>query len=109
MSRGNARHGALYSPGNPGQAARQGLEVAAQVTGEYGRPAVLKAAPALLVLLLAARLAAAVQAYAQAGVGSRMTFALGGELFARLQRLSLRYHSRREIGDLARRITSDRA
>jgi ATP-binding cassette, subfamily B, bacterial len=45
----------------------------------------------------------------QAGVASRMTFALGGELFVHLQRLQGTYHAKRSVGDLARRVTTDSA
>ncbi len=47
------------------------------------------------------------QAYLQTGVGSRMVYALGADLFYHLQRLSLRFHGRRTSGDLVKRVTSD--
>jgi ATP-binding cassette subfamily B protein len=39
--------------------------------------------------------------------GQRMAYALAGDLFARLQRLSLRFHSRRSVGDSLSRIMED--
>jgi ATP-binding cassette subfamily B protein len=46
-------------------------------------------------------------AYVQAGLGSRMTYALGGRIFERLQELSLAYHTRRSRGDLVKLVTTD--
>ena len=39
--------------------------------------------------------------------GQRMVYDLAGDLFARLQRLSLLFHSRRSIGDSLSRLTED--
>jgi ATP-binding cassette subfamily B protein/subfamily B ATP-binding cassette protein MsbA len=39
--------------------------------------------------------------------GQRMTYDLAADLFAHLQRLSLRFHSRRTVGDSLRRVTAD--
>jgi ATP-binding cassette subfamily B protein len=39
--------------------------------------------------------------------GQRMVYDLAGDLFARLQRLSLLFHSRRSIGDSLSRLTDD--
>jgi ATP-binding cassette subfamily B protein/subfamily B ATP-binding cassette protein MsbA len=39
--------------------------------------------------------------------GQRMAYALAGDLFARLQRLSLRFHNRRSVGDSLSRIMED--
>jgi ATP-binding cassette subfamily B protein/subfamily B ATP-binding cassette protein MsbA len=39
--------------------------------------------------------------------GQRMIHALAGDLFNRLQRLSLLYHARRSVGDLLSRLTGD--
>ena len=69
----------------------------------------------LLILLTLATLAMfvagwglrALQAYVQAGVGARMEYRLGIELFEHLQQLSLRFHGRRPAGDLVQRVTSD--
>lgn len=39
--------------------------------------------------------------------GQRMVYELAGDLFARLQRLSLLFHSRRSVGDSLSRLTGD--
>jgi ATP-binding cassette subfamily B protein len=48
-----------------------------------------------------------IQRYVMSGVGSRMTYALGGDVFAHLQRLSLGFHRRNRTGDLSKRVTED--
>lgn len=40
-------------------------------------------------------------------VGRRMTYELGADLFLHLQRLSLRFHSKRLVGDTIARVTGD--
>lgn len=50
-----------------------------------------------------------VQRYVMSGIGSRMTYALGGDVFAHLQRLSLGFHRRNRSGDLSKRVTDDSA
>ena len=40
-------------------------------------------------------------------VGQRMTFSLATDLFAHLQRLSVLFHTRRQLGDLIARVTGD--
>ncbi len=40
-------------------------------------------------------------------VGQRMTFGLGADLFLHMQRLSLLFHAKSEVGDNASRITTD--
>ena len=45
--------------------------------------------------------------YLQTGMGIRMVYSLGAEMFDRLQRLSLRFHGRQPSGDLVRRVMSD--
>ncbi len=47
------------------------------------------------------------ESYAHISLGRRMTYDLAGELFTRLQQLSLRFHGNKSIGDTIRRITSD--
>jgi ATP-binding cassette subfamily B protein/subfamily B ATP-binding cassette protein MsbA len=46
-------------------------------------------------------------ANANISLGQRMTYDLAGDLFGHLQRLSLRFHSRKAVGDSIRRVTSD--
>ena len=60
-----------------------------------------------VVLFLALRLTAILQSYLQSGVGTQMVYSLGGELFTRLQQLSLGFHSRRRVGDMVRRVVND--
>jgi ABC-type multidrug transport system fused ATPase/permease subunit len=64
-------------------------------------------ASAAVLLFLVGRGAYVFQSYLQTGLGSRMVFALGRDLFDHLQRLSLRFHSRARTGDLVRRVTTD--
>src|SRR5207249_3368459 len=45
--------------------------------------------------------------YAHTGFGHRMVYDLAGDLFGHLQRLSLRFHSRKSVGDSIVRVTSD--
>jgi ATP-binding cassette subfamily B protein/subfamily B ATP-binding cassette protein MsbA len=45
--------------------------------------------------------------YATIGLGQRMVNDFRSELYAHLQRLSLRFHARRDAGDLFYRLTSD--
>ncbi len=45
--------------------------------------------------------------YANIGFGQRMVYDLASDLFGHLQRLSLRFHSRKPVGDSIRRVTSD--
>lgn len=47
------------------------------------------------------------KAYVNIGFGRRMVYDLAGDLFIHLQRLSLRFHSRKSIGDTIRRVTVD--
>jgi ATP-binding cassette subfamily B protein/subfamily B ATP-binding cassette protein MsbA len=62
------------------------------------------ASVALFLLGWALGLAAA---YANIGFGQRMVYDLATDLFGHLQRLSLRYHRSKPVGDSIRRVTSD--
>jgi len=64
-------------------------------------------ASASVLLFLLGRAAYILQSYLQTGLGSRMVFALGRDLFDHLQQLSLRFHSKARTGDLVRRVTTD--
>lgn len=46
-------------------------------------------------------------AVAGIALGQRMIYDLAGDLFDHLQRLSMRFHGSRSVGDLIRRVTSD--
>jgi len=61
----------------------------------------------VILLFLGLRLTTIAQSYLQSGVGTRMVYSLGGELFSRLQQLSLRFHSQQRVGDMARRVVND--
>jgi ATP-binding cassette subfamily B protein/subfamily B ATP-binding cassette protein MsbA len=58
----------------------------------------------LFLLVWALGLAASV---ASLNFGQRMVYDLAADLFAQLQRLSLRFHLRRPVGDTVRRVTTD--
>jgi ATP-binding cassette subfamily B protein len=45
--------------------------------------------------------------YAGISLGQRMTYDLAGDLFTRLQQLSLRFHTSKSVGDNIRRVTAD--
>jgi ATP-binding cassette, subfamily B, bacterial len=60
-----------------------------------------------ILLFVASQGIAALRGYVQSGVGSRMVYQLGADLFEHLQRLSLRFHGRQAAGDLVRRVTTD--
>jgi len=69
---------------------------------------ILLLACAALVFVYALLGALAVSSnYATISVGQRMVNDFRGELYAHLQRLSLAFHSRREVGDLLFRLTAD--
>jgi ATP-binding cassette subfamily B protein/subfamily B ATP-binding cassette protein MsbA len=61
----------------------------------------------IILLFVASRAISMTKGYIQTGIGSRMVYHLGAELFYHLQRLSLRYHSRQRSGDLIRRVMRD--
>ncbi len=60
----------------------------------------------IFLLVWAAGLAAS---WARVRFGERVSFDVAGDLFAHLQRLSLRFHARHGIGSLIRRIMDDSA
>jgi ATP-binding cassette subfamily B protein len=60
-----------------------------------------------IALFLASATVGIVQGYVQAGVGNRMTYSLGAQVFDHLQRLSLLFHGRHTTADLMRRVTTD--
>ena len=45
--------------------------------------------------------------YANIALGQRMTYDVAGDLFAKLQQLSLRFHNSKSVGDNIRRVTAD--
>ena len=66
----------------------------------------LAAAAGLAVFALQSALDAAIT-WAWSAAGQRMVYALAADLFRRLQRLSLLFHSRRTVGDSLSRLTGD--
>jgi ATP-binding cassette subfamily B protein/subfamily B ATP-binding cassette protein MsbA len=48
-----------------------------------------------------------IKEYATAGIGARMVYNLGSNIFDRLQRLSLSFHHQQRAGDLVRRVMTD--
>lgn len=64
-------------------------------------------ASATLLLFVASQAAQMTLVYVKAGVGTRMSFDLGAELFYHLQRLSPRFHTQHKTGDLARRVINN--
>jgi ATP-binding cassette subfamily B protein/subfamily B ATP-binding cassette protein MsbA len=60
-----------------------------------------------VVLFLLAWAVGLAGSFAGMELGQRMIYDLAGDLFAHLQRLSLRFHSRRTVGDSVRRVTAD--
>jgi ATP-binding cassette subfamily B protein/subfamily B ATP-binding cassette protein MsbA len=62
---------------------------------------------ATVVLFLLGWGVGVVASYADLGFGQRIVYNLAGDLFDHLQRLSLRFHSRKPVGDSIRRVTND--
>jgi len=80
------------------------------LTGDAGAGTLLAVATAAMVaLLLAAQALSLAQGYASQLLGQRMVLRLRCDLYARLQRLSLRFHDRASVGDLIHRLTGDAA
>jgi ATP-binding cassette subfamily B protein/subfamily B ATP-binding cassette protein MsbA len=77
-------------PGGAGQTSLIGWSVAATV-----------------VIFLLSWAVGLLTAYANISLGQRMVYDLAGDLFAKLQQLSLRFHSSKSVGDNIRRVTSD--
>jgi ATP-binding cassette subfamily B protein/subfamily B ATP-binding cassette protein MsbA len=76
--------------------------------GGFDPRALLAAACAALIVVYALLGALSVTSnYATISVGQRMVNDFRSELYAHLQRLSLAFHSRRQVGDLLYRLTAD--
>jgi len=74
--------------------------------GAPGRMIGVAAAAALAVFALQSALDAGLT-WAWSAAGQRMVYSLAADLFRRLQRLSLLFHSRRSVGDSLSRLTGD--
>ena len=84
--------------------------VGGHVPGGFGRDhLVLWAVAATVVVFFLGWAARLATTYATISFGQRLIYDLAGQVFDHLQRLSLRYHSHRGIGDSIRRITADTA
>jgi ATP-binding cassette subfamily B protein len=64
---------------------------------------------ATVVLFLLAWSLGVFSAMSNVAFGQRLALDMAGDLFSHLQRLSLRFHHRRTVGDLIRRVTTDSA
>ena len=62
---------------------------------------------ATLLLFLLSWLVGLAEACASINFGQRIIYDLAADLFAKLQRLSLRFHAGKSVGDNIRRVTSD--
>jgi ATP-binding cassette subfamily B protein len=62
---------------------------------------------ATVVLFLLGWAVSLLMTYTGISLGQRMVYDLAADLFARLQKLSLRFHARRAVGDTIRRVTAD--
>jgi ATP-binding cassette subfamily B protein/subfamily B ATP-binding cassette protein MsbA len=60
-----------------------------------------------ILLFLLGWLLGVATVYIGIGFGQRLAYDLAEDLFAHLQRLSLRFHSRKSVGDSIRRVTTD--
>ncbi len=60
-----------------------------------------------VLIFLAGALIAMVSNYATIRMGRRLTYSLGADLFLHLQRLSLLFHCRRQVGDMSLCVNED--
>jgi ATP-binding cassette subfamily B protein len=65
------------------------------------------AAAGTVLIFLIATASTTFYNYFSLQIGQRMVFDLASDMFAHLQRLSLVFHSRRELGDTIQRVTGD--
>ena len=80
----------------------------AQVPGADSRHGLLVwVVCAEVAIFLASTLARMASDYYSLKLGQQMTWSLAGDLFRHLQRLSLLFHTKRAVGDLIQRVTSD--
>jgi ATP-binding cassette subfamily B protein len=64
-------------------------------------------AGAIFLLFLASRAVQMAHGYIMAGIGTRMSYNLGADLFDHLQRLSPRFHIQHKSADLAQRVITN--
>jgi ATP-binding cassette subfamily B protein/subfamily B ATP-binding cassette protein MsbA len=78
------------------------------IFGRLSRASVLDWAVAATVVIFVADWAVTMLGnYVRIGYGQRLVYDLAGRLFDHLQRLSMRLHARRGVGDAVRRVTAD--
>jgi ATP-binding cassette subfamily B protein/subfamily B ATP-binding cassette protein MsbA len=95
----NALYGKPYTPA---------LGRAVQALGIHSPDALVAwCVAATVVLFLAGWAVGVVSALANIAFGQRVVYDLAAELFAHLQRMSLRFHAQKSAGDLIRRVTTD--
>lgn len=68
---------------------------------------ILWSVAATIVIFLLSWVIQLATAYANISFGQRIIYDLAGNLFAKLQRLSLRFHTSKSVGDNIRRVSSD--
>jgi ATP-binding cassette subfamily B protein/subfamily B ATP-binding cassette protein MsbA len=95
--------------GAPGAAMHPALRAVVEVLpgGDSPLGLVMWCVAATLAICLGAAAVALAQASVGITLGARMSYRLAADLLAHLQRLSLRFHARRSVGDSMRRVTSD--
>ena len=81
--------------------------VAALPGGQSANALLAWASVATIVIFLGGSTLATVSLVTSVRLGQRMVYALGADLFAHVQRLSLAFHSRRPVGDSVARVTGD--
>lgn len=77
------------------------------ITGDDNNALLLFFILSSIVLFVLGRLAMILEAHLKTGIGHRMVYALGLDLFDHLQRLSLQFHNQVKTGDMVRRVTTD--
>lgn len=60
-----------------------------------------------VLIFLVGTLMSIARNFVTVGLGQRITYSLGADLFLHLQRLSLMFHNRRPVGDTISRVTGD--
>lgn len=82
--------------------------VMAWLPGGAGREGLLLwASIGTVLLFVAGSIVSMISGVAMLGVGQRVTYELGADLFMHLQKLSLLFHSRRSVADSISRVTGD--
>jgi len=92
-----------------GKAMPPGLQHFVQILPGTPTPYTLVAwsVAATIVIFLLGWLVDLAATYANITLAQRMTYDLAGDLFAKMQQLSLQFHARKSVGDSIRRITAD--